>query len=245
MKLLLPCLVAAALASGLTALVLELARPDGPARWAPDGRELAASPTATSTAAEPASERRSDASLAPVESLETAQRLTALEARLAELESALLRRPVEVAREETPAASGTAALDPSDPEARGLVLEVLAAEEERERAERETRRAELRLDLVTSRAEAVANELGLGAQDREQLLEVYLMEDEQRDAARDSIRETGDWDAMRAEMDAVRAWKADELVARFGADVAGQIERVEDEQRPPGRFGRGGRGGGF
>lgn len=243
MKILLACFLAASLASGITVALVEAVR-DEPG---PQGAAAqAAVPGASDVALPEQDGKRSEQPISAATNLETAQRIVALESRIAELEAALSRRPVPVEAAEVPPADA-ASLEGT--EARALVLDVLAAEEERERAERELRREEQRLQRMDQRVSAVATELGLADRDRAQLLEVYLMEDEQRDAARDAIRESGDWDSMRTEMDAIRAWKNEELVQRFGADVAGQIETVEGEQRwgrggpDGGRGGRGGRGG--
>ena len=236
MKIFLLCALAAALSSGITVSLVEAMR-DEPAPREPVSQALLPGADDAAPAAASTSGKRSEQPISAATNLETAQRIVALESRIAELEAALMRRPVEV---ESPVVPPTEVASLEGDGARALVLDVLAAEEERERAEREVRREEQRLERMDNRVSAIATELGLADSDRAQLLEVYLMEDEQWDAARDAIRESGDWDSMRTEMDAIRTWKSDELVTRFGADMAGQIEAVEGEQR----WGRGGPGGG-
>ncbi|MCZ6596833.1 MAG: hypothetical protein O7B99_04270, partial [Planctomycetota bacterium] len=130
-------------------------------------------------------------------------------------------------------------------EARAMILSVLAEEEARREEEREARRAERELDQLTRRAERIATELGLSQKDQGQLLEVLIMENEQRDAFFQDMRDAGGFgnetrNVMREELAAIREWKNGELSQRLGAQAAQQIAEMDQP-----RFGRdrGDRGG--
>ena len=217
--------VSAVCAAGTTAVLMGVQQPAAPAESPTEvARPEVAEP-------EPAVQV---ASLDP----EEAQRVQSLEARVSELERRLLaaRRPVETPEEEQ---EDLAAMTPADPQARQLVLDVIAQEEAREQAERDARREQKRLDEMNRKADRIAEKIGLPEAQRGELVEVLLAVDEQRDAARDTAQEAG-WDSARELFRAIDEYKAEELTKRFGAEVAGQIEEADD--RRGGRGGRGGRG---
>ncbi|MCZ6596022.1 MAG: hypothetical protein O7B99_00120, partial [Planctomycetota bacterium] len=142
MKSFLPAFVAAVIAAALTAGALELVREDSPARATTSAAQPAFEP------AGPAIDRASDRSspLRPTsldDPLEL-DRIAALELRIEELERRLAadgRRVVETADD--------AVASLADPEARAMILSVLAEEEARREEEREARRAERELDQLT------------------------------------------------------------------------------------------------
>jgi len=232
-------LAAAALSAGATAGVLELLRPlpESPAS------SKTSSETSARTAASPAEakardEARPDADLVSAVDPMEAERIAQLEARVADLERQLDRRPVAVPESET--AAELAALDVDDPEARQLVLDVMAAEEARQRAERDARREQERLDELNRRADRLAEQVGLNGQQKSELVEVWLAEEERRNAARDLIRDAGTgWDGARDAFREIETWKEAELVQRFGAVTA---EAIGENDRSGRRGGRGGRG---
>jgi len=228
MKQLLPALLTCAILSALaTAGLLEVLRDDD-ARTA----DVTASPSLESPSSTQSEQGSSDAAVS-LSGEGTDQRIHGLEDRVAELERRLV---ASSARVEVEQAEEAAAIDPADPMARKLVLDVLAEEEAREQAEREVRRAEQQLASMTRRADRIGDEIGLGQGQRTELVEVLLAVDEQRDAARDAIRDGG-FEDIRETFRAVDAYKSDELARRFGESLAQQIEEADSS-----RWGRGDRG---
>ncbi|MEM7310623.1 MAG: hypothetical protein AAF682_28365 [Planctomycetota bacterium] len=234
---LLPALFASAglsavLASASTVYLMEFADDAPRAEAEPAQRE----PTAE--VARPTQPEPEPAALVAALDPEEAERVQMLEARVAELERRLASSRREVEVPEAGVDIAAAPIDSNDPAARQLVLDVMAQEEERERAEREARRAEQRLEQMNERADRIAEKVGLAEGERGELVEVLLAVDEQRDAARDTMRESG-FDGARDSFRAIDDYKAEELTRRFGADLATAIEEA-DSRRGRGRGGRGG-----
>jgi hypothetical protein len=241
-------LAAAALSAGATAGLLEILRPA--AVQPPSAKRGAASPADTG-ATRSAGTAAADAEARPAADLVAAlpsagdalevERILQLEARVADLERQLERRPVAVP--ESPAATEVAALDATDPESRRLVLDVMASEEARRAAEREAERAQERLDAYNRRAERIAETVGLNGKQSSQLIEIWLAEDVRRETARDTLRDVGR-DGARDVFQSIADWKTQELTQRFGAATAAAIAEAEQSGNPRNRGGRAGRGAG-
>ena len=184
-----------------------------------------------------AEEERTAEELATIAAAEADMRIAALEQRIEELERRLASQRTALI---TPGpAEEATSIDPSDPLARQLVLDVMAAEEERERQEREARREAQQLEQINRQADRIAERVGLAEQQRSELVEVLLAVDDQRDAAREQMREGG-FEGARETFRAIEEYKDAELVRRFGEEVAKQIDEAEDNRRGGGRGGRGG-----
>jgi hypothetical protein len=234
--------VLAAIGAALVTVLLAEALRDG----AP--REAAGSPPVAAPRAAAAPEKdgeRPSAALVPVASPETDLRMSALEARIDSLEArlaaALDRRPVPA---EEVAKRPNEAVPLAAPEARDFVMDVL----EEDRQQRETERAQRRLELLEERArvraDELSEELGLALRERESLYGVLVEESTRRTALFESLRDgempVDGRDEIRERFRAIDEWKSTELTAKLGSDVATKV--LESERGGFGGFGRGQRG---
>ena len=84
-------------------------------------------------------------------------------------------------------------------------------------------------DRIADRAAALVEELQLSPERGQSLLSILLQEQSQRAAAFSELRSSPDQAAararVRAELDAIRAWKTRTLRDQFGADHASRILR--------------------
>jgi hypothetical protein len=234
--------VLAAIGAALVTVLLAEALRDG----AP--REAAGSPPVAAPRAAAAPEKdgeRPSAALVPVASPETDLRMSALEARIDSLEArlaaALDRRPVPA---EEVAKRPNEAVPLAAPEARDFEMDVL----EEDRQQRETERAQRRLELLEERArvraDELSEELGLALRERESLYGVLVEESTRRTALFESLRDgempVDGRDEIRERFRAIDEWKSTELTAKLGSDVATKV--LESERGGFGGFGRGHRG---
>lgn len=232
-------LLAAVLASALTAAAVPFLL-GAPA--SPDAQRGAVA-TAPREAAAPAADeglaRRVDA---------LAMRLSELDARLAAL-AAPREETARVAATTLDALERVAAGDPaaraSDAPAQDVILDVIRRHEEEQQAAEEERRQEEREARALARADRIAEELGLATRDRDKVYGVLLGESERRRAAFERMDDAGydplARDTMRQEMDAVDAWRKEELARQLGVQLAEQVLELDDDR---GGFRRGWGGGG-
>jgi len=241
--------LAAVLASGLTAFLVHSFAPsaggDARAADAEDGSAAAARPASPSPG-------DADAALALDAAHERIDELAMEVATLrGQLERVTTQRTAAMSEEELEGARQAAALLP-DEASRTLILDVLAQKEEDERRQREEELQRRNEERLLERADRIAAELGLVRGDRDALHSVMVENDTRRRALFESMREDGfrgDRETIRTEMQAIDAWKEQELIARFGEDLAGQIDELDDDRRGGlrafgGVRGGGGRGGG-
>jgi hypothetical protein len=125
-----------------------------------------------------------------------------------------------------------------------LVLNVLEAKEDRERAERDERRREALEARLDERLADLTEKLGLNTYQAGELKRVLTSEQEARDTFFAEMRETGTWDreAMRDGMEEIRTTTRTELQTVLSA---GQYEQYVEQDTGFGSFGGfGGRRGG-
>jgi len=242
MKNLFPILVAAILASILTAGGLELLRTDD----APTNGDVVSPGAESSLVADPSSyasleSRLSEASMPDPRVDDLTLRVQDLERLVASLDPS---RGVVVTREDAEAMAS--------PEAREFVLDVLAQKEEQERLVREAEQRQRNEERLLREADRIAEAVGLGPGQKDDLFGILLEESSRRETMRDAMREGG-WEnreQMGADMRALNDWKEQELAQKFGTDLASQIDTwVDENSRGRGRMGgmgggRGGTGGG-
>lgn len=232
-------LLAAILASGLTAVLIPALSPqDGStsSEAATSGSAAMAATPGGSVASDASAELAANAALSQIEDLkmEVASLRSSIESFTARRASTLDQQGLADARE-------AAALMP-DEASRTLILDVLAQKEEDDQRQRELERQQRREERMLEQADKIAAELGLNRADRDALHSVMVEESARREALFTSMRENGfgDRETVRAEMQVINEWKEGELSSRFGEDLAGQIDEMDGN----GGFGRGGRGGG-
>ncbi len=128
------------------------------------------------------------------------------------------------------------------PEARELVLDVLASERARQEEERREQAAERMADMRLNRALRIAERFELDAQDRDALVALVEEEFERGSHVFEALMSAGrDTAARRAaldEWDELREWTQVQIGVRFAPDVA---ERIAAELRNPLGGMRGGR----
>lgn len=119
----------------------------------------------------------------------------------------------------------------------GEALETILAEQE---AERDRERAERRAERTEDRLAELTEQLGLDSYQVDQMRDWMTTNDEARDALRDEIRESGDFNTAREMFDELRESGRKSLETFL---MPQQIETFEELNAPPWeRFGRG-RGG--
>ncbi len=121
-------------------------------------------------------------------------------------------------------------------------LQAIRAEEERQREEDREKRRQERTEEQLAR---LAQELGLNAYQTNQLRDAMAKQREKWDAARESVRENGDWEGIRTAMEKVR----EEMNVTLGTFMTReQIDKFNESARGfrgfggPGRGDRGGPG---
>ncbi|MHC4261810.1 MAG: hypothetical protein ACYSWX_04760 [Planctomycetota bacterium] len=132
-------------------------------------------------------------------------------------------------------------------EQRQLVLDVLEQQRLEEEAERRQEREEREQARAQDKADRIAEALGLTSVERDTLAGIYAEEGVRRGEIFETMRDAGpgDRDAIRDSFDSLREWTEGELELQLGADLAGQIETYESENRSFRGFGGGfSRGGG-
>jgi len=166
-----------------------------------------------------ASEARVDALVARIEAL--AGRVDELSMEVTSLRTSAARAPIEAALggEVTPVAASAATLP------REAIVEVITEERERLEAERRTQREQRELDLLLTRAEGIARELGL-APGEEKIIADVLIDERQRIqellAGLKESRTPGAKVAVKLALKDLASWRSQELVQRLGP-VTGEL----------------------
>ena len=235
MKTFIPSLLAALVASVLTLVLAPHLRPTSQVAEGSQG----ALPN-TNQAARPGDSPKDDNSenemtLAAIQDL----RMEVATLR-ADMETRDSRQPMTLPEEAVEAQEALASL--GNPEQRSLILSVLEQKEADEQRARDEARQQRDEERRLARADEIAEKLGLNRADRDVLLSVMTETDNRRGLIITEMRENGfgDRDAMREGMQGLQDWRNEELNSRFGEDLTGQINELDNG----GGRGFGGRGGG-